>query len=32
MISILKNIKGHNYIESVAGVTVLVLCTSADDA
>ena len=32
MISIQKFIKGHNYIKSVAGVMVLVLCTSSDDA
>ena len=31
-ISIIKFSKGHNSVKNVGGVTVLVLCTSSDDA
>ena len=32
MISIPKFLKGHNSIKNVVGVTVLLLCTSSNDA
>ena len=32
MIFILKFSKGHTYVKTVGGVTILVLCTLSDDA
>ena len=32
MISIVKFLKGHKFVNNVGGVTFLVLCISSDDA